>query len=241
MTALAVDLHIHSCLSPCADDDMTPCDIAAMAALKGLAAISVCDHNACLNARACARAAGRQGLVFVPGVEATTAEEIHALCYFPDIAGLEDFCALLQSRQPYMANRPDLFGGQIIMDESDGVTGTCPRWLGQATDLALEEMEREALARGGVLVPAHIDRPSQSLLAHLGFIPPGLKARTMEVTGEFALPAGVRAIRSSDAHTLGRILEPGYPLQVEAADAGGVVEALRRPAEAAHPRNNGAY
>ena len=30
------DFHIHSCLSPCADDDMTPGNIAGMATLKGL-------------------------------------------------------------------------------------------------------------------------------------------------------------------------------------------------------------
>ena len=36
MMNLAYDLHIHSCLSPCGDDDMTPANIAGMAALKGL-------------------------------------------------------------------------------------------------------------------------------------------------------------------------------------------------------------
>ena len=39
------DLHIHSCLSPCADDSMTPHNICNMAKIKGLDLIAVTDHN----------------------------------------------------------------------------------------------------------------------------------------------------------------------------------------------------
>ena len=42
---IAVDLHMHSCLSPCGDELMTPNNIVNMAKLKGLDAIAVCDHN----------------------------------------------------------------------------------------------------------------------------------------------------------------------------------------------------
>jgi 3',5'-nucleoside bisphosphate phosphatase len=227
VTSLPVDLHIHSCLSPCADEDMTPNNIAAMAHLKSLAAIAVCDHNSGLNALACTRAAGKFGILAIPGVEATTAEEIHALCYFPDIPRLLDFCTLLESRQSFVPNKPELLGEQVIMDEDDNITRTCPRWLGQACSLSIEEMELEVLKRGGVLVPAHINRPSQSLLANLGFIPPALHARTMEVRGAFDLPAGYRAIRSSDAHCLGEILEEGFMLQVEQNSIESIIDALK--------------
>jgi 3',5'-nucleoside bisphosphate phosphatase len=206
---------------------MTPGNIAGMAHLKGLAAVAVCDHNACFNALACAKACVRCGILAVPGVEATTVEELHALCYFPDFNALRDFCALIESLQPFVPNRPDFFGEQTIMDEHDNMTGQCPRWLGAACGLSLEEMEQEVLDRGGVLVPAHINRPSQSLLANLGFIPPGLKARTMEIKGDSALPAGYRAIRSSDAHSLGMILEEGFPLGVEENSVEGILQALR--------------
>lgn len=224
---LPVDLHIHSCLSPCADEDMTPNNIAAMAALKGLAAIAVCDHNSCLNTLACIRAGRRHGLIVVPGVEATTEEELHVLCYFPSYDALNDFCKLLENRQAFVLNNPDLLGEQIIMDEDDAVTGSCPRWLGQAAQLSVDEMEQETLARGGVMVPSHINRPSQSLLANLGFIPPSLTARVMEVKGEYNLPSGYRAIRSSDAHSLGLILEEGFPLEASARSVQGILDALR--------------
>ena len=41
----AVDLHMHSCLSPCGDMDMTPNNIVNMCKLKGLDMIAVTDHN----------------------------------------------------------------------------------------------------------------------------------------------------------------------------------------------------
>lgn len=225
---LRTDLHIHSCLSPCADEDMTPCNIAAMARLKGLDAIAVCDHNACANARACAVAGERFGVLTVPGVEVTTAEEVHALCYFTDIDSLEDFCALLESRQPFVQNRPELFGEQAIYGDDDVADGFCQRWLGQAVTLTLREAEEETLRRDGVLVPAHIDRLSMGLLSVLGFIPPELKARVMEVAGDIRLPPGYRAVRSSDAHSLGNMLEEGFPLETEGRKLLDIIAQLKK-------------
>ncbi len=225
--ALPVDLHIHSCLSPCADEDMTPNNITAMASLKGLAAIAVCDHNSCSNALACIRAGRRHGVLVVPGVEVTTAEELHALCYFPDYDALHDFCTLLEGSQAYVPNKPELLGEQIIMDENDTITGSCKRWLGQSIQFTVEDVERQVLVRGGVMVPAHINRPSQSLLANLGFIPPSLQARVMEIRGEYALPYGYRSIRSSDAHNLGDILETGFLLAVQERSVKGILNALK--------------
>ena len=42
---LHYDFHIHSCLSPCGDSDMTPNNIVNMALLAGLDAIALTDHN----------------------------------------------------------------------------------------------------------------------------------------------------------------------------------------------------
>ena len=40
------DFHIHSGLSPCADKDMTPCNIVGFAAVSGLDMVAIADHNA---------------------------------------------------------------------------------------------------------------------------------------------------------------------------------------------------
>ena len=63
-----VDLHIHSCLSPCADDDMTPANICGMAKLKELDAIAVTDHNTARNLPFVKEAADYFGLILLPGM-----------------------------------------------------------------------------------------------------------------------------------------------------------------------------
>lgn len=82
MMNLAYDLHIHSCLSPCGDDDMTPANIAGMAALKGLDVVALTDHNTCRNCPAFMAAAAEYGVLAVPGMEINTSEEVHAVCLF---------------------------------------------------------------------------------------------------------------------------------------------------------------
>jgi predicted metal-dependent phosphoesterase TrpH len=53
------DLHVHTALSPCADDEMTPPRIVERALAEGLAMIAVCDHNTTGNAAAVQAAAKR--------------------------------------------------------------------------------------------------------------------------------------------------------------------------------------
>ena len=72
---LSYDLHIHSCLSSCGDDDMTPGNIVGMAAIKGLDVIAVTDHNSCRNCPAVLKLAEQYGVLAIPGMELTTAEE----------------------------------------------------------------------------------------------------------------------------------------------------------------------
>ena len=53
------DFHIHSCLSPCADNDMTPGNIAGMASLAELRIVALTDHNTCRNCPGFMQAAER--------------------------------------------------------------------------------------------------------------------------------------------------------------------------------------
>ena len=63
------DLHLHSCLSPCGDDDSTPNNIAGMAALSGLSIVALTDHNTAKNCPAFFEAAERNGITAVAGME----------------------------------------------------------------------------------------------------------------------------------------------------------------------------
>ena len=67
MTKYRYDLHLHSCLSPCADDDMTPANIAGMALLNGLQLAALSDHNSCKNCPAFFDACRVHGIVPVAG------------------------------------------------------------------------------------------------------------------------------------------------------------------------------
>ena len=80
------DLHIHSCLSPCADREMTPATIAGLCALNEADVIAIADHNSARNLPAAEICCKAYGVKLLPALEANTAEEIHLLCYFPTVA-----------------------------------------------------------------------------------------------------------------------------------------------------------
>jgi len=204
------DLHIHSCLSPCASDDMTPANIAGMAHIKGLSLIALTDHNAGHNLPAMAKAAREYGLIFVPGIEVTTVEEVHVLTYFADVDAAVTFGKTLYTALPDIQNRPDIFGNQIVMDKADNKTGTLDKLLLQATPFSVDDIVRMAKSNGGCAVPAHINRDSFSIFANLGFLPPKLFG-CVEVAKGLPCPdldTSLEVLHSSDAHNLGTISEP---------------------------------
>ena len=82
---LYYDFHMHSCLSLCAEDDMTPANIAGMASLAGLDAFALSDHQTAKNCPACAFHAAQHGLLFLPAMELCTREEVHVLCLFAEL------------------------------------------------------------------------------------------------------------------------------------------------------------
>ena len=162
---LYCDLHIHSCLSPCGDELMTPNNIAGMAMLKGLDAIAVADHNSARNLPALAKTCAAMGVLLLPAMEITTAEEAHLLAYFPTVEAAVDFSGEIHAFLPPIPNRPDLFGPQQVLDENDEQVDTEEFLLLNALSLSLDELVERINARGGAAVPAHIkprqQRPAQ--------------------------------------------------------------------------------
>ena len=132
---LFADLHIHTCLSPCGDDDMTPNDVIAMAKLKGLDVIAITDHNSCLNLRAVEEIMkDEKELIVIPGLEVTTAEDIHVLCYFYSFKEAYDFAKVIYKHLASFVDKNHVFGRQIIMNSKDEETGTADKLLIGATD-----------------------------------------------------------------------------------------------------------
>ena len=165
------DFHIHSCLSPCADNDMTPGNIAGMASLAGLRIVALTDHNTCRNCPGFMQAAERFGLIAVAGMELTTAEDIHMVCLFERLEEALAFDRAVDAQRIRFRNRPDIFGEQLVMDGNDCVTDSEPDLLPNATALSLDDAARLCAETGGVCWPAHIDREANGILAVLGSFP----------------------------------------------------------------------
>ena len=208
---LSYDLHIHSCLSPCADNDMTPNNIVNMSLIKGLDIIAVCDHNSCGNIRAVTEAAAGR-ISVVPALEVETSEEVHVVCYFPDIPSAEKMWECVRSSMPKIDNNAEIFGNQYYMDSEDNITGEENVLLVNASGMDIYEVFSAAKKFGGAAVPAHIDRSSYSVLSNLGFIPPDLDIKSVEITAANlekmqADYAHMNILTNSDAHYLENISE----------------------------------
>lgn len=208
---LFYDLHIHSVLSPCGDEDMTPNNIVNMAYIKGLDIIAITDHNSAGNARAVMEA-GKGVIKVVPGMEVTTSEEVHTLCLFPDIDSAEDMSKYVRSKMTGIKNQPEIFGRQLIMNSMDEIVGEEENLLVNAVDMDIYEVSAETKKRGGLFIPAHIDKASYSVTANLGFLPPDLYVDGLEITErglaeykEKYTQYGI--ITDSDAHYLENISE----------------------------------
>lgn len=214
MQIYKTDLHIHTALSPCASDEMTPPKIIHAARAKGLSIIAVTDHNTAENTAATIRAAEGSGIFVIPGMEIQTREEAHMICLFPDITACLKMQELVYKNLPPLPNRKELFGPQYLMDSFGSITGELDRMLLVSVDLSVEAVVHETGVLGGICIPAHVDRPSYSLLTALGFIPPDLNIHAVElskqITSEeaalrFSSLNGYRMISSSDAHCLSDI------------------------------------
>lgn len=223
MTPYSYDLHLHSCLSPCADDDMTPANIAGMAALCGLQLAALTDHNTCGNCGAFLQACRQYGIVGVPGMELTTAEEIHLVCLFPTLEAAQGFEQHVRQARFPIRNKPEVFGNQILMDAEDNVLGEEPGLLIPATRLLLEEGTAIALAFGGAAFPAHIDRPSNGILGILGELPEKPFFPTLELNDRANFDAyrekhglqNRRLLCSSDAHHLWQLREKNETIELD--------------------------
>jgi PHP family Zn ribbon phosphoesterase len=212
------DLHIHSCLSPCGDPDMTPCNLVRMAVLKGLDVIALTDHNSCLNCKAAVEAGVRYGLLVLPGMELCTQENIHVICLFETLPGALEFSEKVRSLLPEVPNRPDIFGDQTVMDSADTVTGHETRYLLGAAEVRFDRAARLAESFGGAAFPAHIDREAFGALGVLGVLPPDAGFSSFELSSacdrnrfleEHPELRKSRILCNSDAHRLWEISERG--------------------------------
>jgi PHP family Zn ribbon phosphoesterase len=212
---------------------MTPANIANMAVLAGLEVVALSDHNSAKNTPAFLEAAERAGILALPAMELTTSEEAHVLCILPDIKAALDFDRYVYERLPYIKNKADIFGSQLVMDSEDGVLGEEDKLLINATLIGIYETAQLLDIYGGIAIPAHINRSSFSVLSNLGSMPPDTAELTREtdmkkLKKEHRELEGVSYIINSDAHSLTGIYDGEYTLEADSLSSKAVIEALRR-------------
>ena len=232
----AVDLHIHTALSPCGDDDMTPNNIVNMALLKGLDLIAITDHNSCANVEAVMEAGRNKGLMVIPGLEVQSKDEVHLICLFKKLEKALEFGELIYNSLGNVPNNEELFGKQLILDVSDNVTGKLEKLLLSSSSYSINEIFELVMTYDGICIPAHIDRSSYSIISNLGFIPPGLKLNAVEISKNSSVETvlekmpyikNYKHIISSDAHYLWNISERAYFIEMEYISTNQLFEALQ--------------
>ncbi len=237
MIPISYDMHIHSCLSPCGDDDMTPGNIVGMASLLGLDALALTDHNTTKNCPAFLHMAEQFGLVAIPGMELTTSEEVHVLCYFETLDDALAFDRYVEGRILPVPNNPQFFGNQIMIDKEDNPCGTFDTLLISATSISFDQVYDLVKEYHGIMVPAHLDKSSTSLLSNLGMIPDDAKFRIAELKHperyeelkqQHPYLEKCHILSSSDAHRLDALNEPKHFIHAEEKSVKAVFEAFRR-------------
>jgi PHP family Zn ribbon phosphoesterase len=223
----ACDLHIHTCLSPCADDDMTPINIINMAELIGLDIIAITDHNSCRNLEAAYEASAGHKIFVIPGMEVTTKEDIHIICLLPDIKRAMELEKIVYDALPREENSEEVFGRQLIVGARGEVIDIENRLLLGSTTLSIDELFIAVHELCGLFIPAHVDRPNYSIISSLGFIPPEMDIPVVEISKNVSTEKALQEIssihrrniiQSSDAHSLGDLLERQTFLYIEEFD-----------------------
>jgi len=210
---------------------MTPNNIVNMSVLKGLDVIAVTDHNHFGNVAPICDLAKQMGIICIPGVEVQTREEVHVLCYFQSVKALASFFKALEQYRLPVKNKSEFFGTQKLMDREDNVVGEYELALIVSMDIVLEALEELVKANDGVMVPAHVNKSSHSIMANLGFVPPSLQTKTVEIfLGEKEAPScfdDYLKLYNSDAHTLRDISEACHVLHVKEKTIEAIFEKLR--------------
>jgi predicted metal-dependent phosphoesterase TrpH len=207
------DLHVHTCLSPCGDLDLSPRAIVETAQNKGIDMIAICDHNTCENVEAVTRAASGRGLKVLAGMEVTSEEEVHIVALFENVNDALTLQSVIYDHL-HGENDENVFGLQVVVNEFSEVLGFNEKLLIGATDLSIDRVVEYIHRFNGLAIAAHIDREGFGIIGQMGFIPDSVQLDALEISSkmpiqeaknQFKIYSHYPFISSSDAHLLEEI------------------------------------
>ncbi len=214
---------------------MTPNNLVNMAKLLGLDVIALTDHNTSLNCEAAIKAGEAVGVLVIPGMELTTAEDIHAVCLFPTLEQALGFSEYVDEHRIKVKNKAEIYGRQVIMNEDDEEIGEIEHLLLPASFITITEAYQKAKEFGGICYPAHIDRDSLSILSVLGEIDPYCGFKTAELADlgkldtlkeQHPILNELNIVNCSDAHYLENMREAQNTLDLPELTREAVIAAL---------------
>lgn len=182
MNTYRAELHIHTVLSPCAGVEMIPPLIIQTALDLDINILAITDHNSTRNAHACIKAAEGTGIHILPGMELQTKEEVHSLCLFDSLQQADQFQQIINQHLPPLNNNVEVFGEQFLVDETGDWLGNEEQLLLTSADLSINEACKIVTGLGGLFIPAHVDRQTNGLIYHLGFVPPEVSTPVVEIS-----------------------------------------------------------
>jgi len=234
---LYYDFHIHSGLSPCGSEDMSPNNIVNMSLIKGLDAIAITDHNGIANVKVTVEVGKNSGLIVIPGMEIQTIEDVHIVALFKRVEHLEQFYNDIKDQRLLIKNKPERFGEQMIFDHEDEVIGYEDNYLITPFNITIDKMIEFAKQYDGIVFPAHINRNSFSIIKSLGFIDESLDIKNIEWYGKRPEDAEsydnrmfkrYRELINSDAHELINISERENYLEVSEKTVEAIFDTLAK-------------
>jgi PHP family Zn ribbon phosphoesterase len=188
---------------------MSPTRIIHEARKKNIDILGITDHNSTLHCRLMMELGKEEGIFILPGVEINTKEEIHCLAFFENIDLVDEFQIFLNEQLTFVPNQKDLFGQQLVVDRNEAIMHEIDILLITGLNADIYSVVNEVKRLGGIFIPAHIDRPYNSILSQLGFIPPDLQFDALEVSARNKVSAfriqhpefaDITLITNSDAH-----------------------------------------
>jgi hypothetical protein len=150
-------------------------------------------------------------------MEATTQEEIHILCLFSNLEASLSFSEYAYSVLVPFPNDPEKTGDQVYVDDEDAIEGEVEYYLINPLDLTVDAIGGRVAGYGGIVIPAHVDRPAFSMVSQLGVV----------VEGPWAAVECTRLPPRTEAGPLDTL---GYPLTTS-SDAHYPEHVARRPFE----------